>query len=118
MDLLRAVLGDEKLNYLGYSYGTFLGATYAKLFPDRVGHLVLDGAIDPFYLRAGRSPRRRASGSSPLCARTWPPAPGARAARSPARWTRPCTTSGRCWPGVDRRPIEGGRRADAVEPTP
>jgi pimeloyl-ACP methyl ester carboxylesterase len=47
MDLLRGVLGDDKLNYLGYSYGTFLGATYAKLFPDRVGHLVLDGAIDP-----------------------------------------------------------------------
>ncbi len=47
MDLLRAVLGDKKLNYLGYSYGTFLGATYAKLFPERVGRLVLDGAIDP-----------------------------------------------------------------------
>lgn len=47
MDLLRAVLGDEQLNYLGYSYGTFLGATYAKLFPERVGRLVLDGAIDP-----------------------------------------------------------------------
>ena len=47
MDLLRAVLGDQKLNYLGYSYGTFLGATYAKLFPDRVGRMVLDGAVDP-----------------------------------------------------------------------
>ncbi|WP_415127763.1 alpha/beta hydrolase [Microbacterium sp.] len=47
MDLLRGVLGDAKLNYLGYSYGTFLGATYAKLFPERVGRLVLDGAIDP-----------------------------------------------------------------------
>lgn len=47
MDLLRAVLGDRELNYLGYSYGTFLGATYAKLFPERVGRLVLDGAIDP-----------------------------------------------------------------------
>lgn len=47
MDLLRGVLGDPKLNYLGYSYGTFLGATYAKLFPERVGRLVLDGAIDP-----------------------------------------------------------------------
>lgn len=47
MDLLRAVLGDKQLNYLGYSYGTFLGATYAKLFPERVGRLVLDGAIDP-----------------------------------------------------------------------
>jgi len=47
MDMMRAVLGDEQLNYLGYSYGTFLGATYAKLFPERVGRLVLDGAIDP-----------------------------------------------------------------------
>jgi pimeloyl-ACP methyl ester carboxylesterase len=47
MDLMRAVLGDDELYYLGYSYGTFLGATYAKLFPDKVGRLVLDGAIDP-----------------------------------------------------------------------
>lgn len=47
MDLLRAVLGDTRLNYLGYSYGTFLGATYAELFPDKVGRLVLDGAVDP-----------------------------------------------------------------------
>ncbi|KJY38530.1 alpha/beta fold hydrolase, partial [Streptomyces katrae] len=43
MDLLRAVLGDEKLNYVGASYGTFLGATYADLFPGRVGRMVLDG---------------------------------------------------------------------------
>lgn len=47
MDIIRGVLGDKKLNYLGYSYGTFLGATYAKIFPERVGRLVLDGAIDP-----------------------------------------------------------------------
>lgn len=47
MDLLRGVLGDKTLTYLGYSYGTFLGATYAKLFPEKVGRLVLDGAIDP-----------------------------------------------------------------------
>jgi len=47
LDLLRAVLGDEQLNYLGYSYGTFLGATYADLYPEKVGRLVLDGAIDP-----------------------------------------------------------------------
>ncbi len=46
MDMLRAVLGDEKLAYLGYSYGTQLGATYAGLFPDKVGRMVLDGAID------------------------------------------------------------------------
>ncbi|MGO4488235.1 alpha/beta hydrolase [Microbacterium sp. 2RAF4] len=47
MDLIRAVLGDKQLNYLGYSYGTFLGATYAKLYPEKAGRLVLDGAIDP-----------------------------------------------------------------------
>ncbi|HEY9499926.1 MAG TPA: alpha/beta hydrolase [Terrimesophilobacter sp.] len=47
LDLLRAILGDKKLNYLGYSYGTFLGATYAELYPGKTGHLVLDGAIDP-----------------------------------------------------------------------
>lgn len=47
MDVLRAALGDEALTYLGYSYGTELGATYAALFPERVGRLVLDGAVDP-----------------------------------------------------------------------
>ncbi|MDR2252767.1 MAG: alpha/beta hydrolase [Bifidobacteriaceae bacterium] len=47
MDLLRALLGDEKLNFLGFSYGTFLGATYAELFPQNVGRMVLDGALDP-----------------------------------------------------------------------
>ncbi|MGW7789375.1 alpha/beta hydrolase [Streptomyces tricolor] len=47
MDILRAVLGDRKLTYVGASYGTFLGATYAGLFPRRVGRMVLDGAMDP-----------------------------------------------------------------------
>ncbi|MFF0014512.1 alpha/beta hydrolase [Streptomyces sp. NPDC005374] len=47
MDIVRAALGDAKLNYVGASYGTFLGATYAGLFPGRSGRLVLDGAMDP-----------------------------------------------------------------------
>ncbi|MEV5347465.1 alpha/beta hydrolase [Streptomyces achromogenes] len=47
MDILRSVLGDRRLNYVGASYGTFLGATYAGLFPERVGRMVLDGAMDP-----------------------------------------------------------------------
>jgi pimeloyl-ACP methyl ester carboxylesterase len=46
MDILRAALGDATLNYLGFSYGTKLGATYAQLFPQRVGRFVLDGAVD------------------------------------------------------------------------
>ena len=47
MDVIRAVLGETKLNYMGFSYGTFLGTTYASVFPNRVGRFVLDGAIDP-----------------------------------------------------------------------
>ncbi|TRW43471.1 alpha/beta hydrolase [Georgenia yuyongxinii] len=47
MDILRHLLGEPELDYLGYSYGTYLGATYAELFPGNVGRLVLDGAMDP-----------------------------------------------------------------------
>lgn len=47
MDILREVLGDQRLNWLGFSYGTYLGALYAEAFPDRVGRMVLDGALDP-----------------------------------------------------------------------
>ncbi len=47
LDRLRAALGDAKLTYLGFSYGTFIGEVYAKLFPSHVRALVLDGAIDP-----------------------------------------------------------------------
>lgn len=47
MDLIRELLEAEQLNYLGFSYGTELGATYIALFPDRVGKFVLDGAVDP-----------------------------------------------------------------------
>ncbi|GGO95491.1 alpha/beta hydrolase [Actinomyces gaoshouyii] len=47
LDILRAVTGNSALTYFGYSYGTFLGATYADLFPGNVGRFVLDGAVDP-----------------------------------------------------------------------
>ncbi|MGW0806499.1 alpha/beta hydrolase [Nonomuraea sp. NPDC002799] len=47
LDLLRAALGDDRLNYLGFSYGTHLGAVYATQFPKNVGRFVLDGAFDP-----------------------------------------------------------------------
>lgn len=46
MDLLRHLVGAEKLNFLGVSYGTFIGAMYATLFPDTSGRLVLDGAVE------------------------------------------------------------------------
>ena len=47
MDVLREALGERQLDYFGASYGTFLGATYADLFPKNVRRMVLDGAIDP-----------------------------------------------------------------------
>jgi pimeloyl-ACP methyl ester carboxylesterase len=47
LDILRAALGEPKLTYMGFSYGTFLGAIYAQLFPQNVRALVLDGAVDP-----------------------------------------------------------------------
>jgi pimeloyl-ACP methyl ester carboxylesterase len=47
LDLIRAAVGDQQLNYLGFSYGTLIGAMYADRFPDHIRAMVLDGAIDP-----------------------------------------------------------------------
>ena len=47
MELLRVALDEPKLNYLGKSYGTYLGTLYASLYPKKVGKMILDGAIDP-----------------------------------------------------------------------
>lgn len=47
MDVIRALVGDQKLSFFGVSYGTFLGALYADLFPQRVGRFVLDSAVSP-----------------------------------------------------------------------
>ncbi|OMG26828.1 proteinase [Actinomyces naeslundii] len=51
MDVMRALVGDKDLNYLGYSYGTYLGAVYTELFPDNIGRVVLDSAMDPTMAR-------------------------------------------------------------------
>lgn len=47
LDMLREIVGDAKLHYLGYSYGTYIGARYADAYPDKVRHMVLDGAVNP-----------------------------------------------------------------------
>lgn len=47
MDRIRAALGEDKISYLGYSYGTYLGAVYGQLFPQRVDRMVLDSSVDP-----------------------------------------------------------------------
>ncbi|MFJ3649607.1 alpha/beta hydrolase [Streptomyces murinus] len=53
MDLIRAVLGEKKISYLGYSYGTYLGAVYMQLFPGRADRFVLDSATDPMRIYRG-----------------------------------------------------------------
>ena len=109
MDLIRAAVGDEKLTYVGYSYGTSLGATYAELFPDRVRALILDAAVDPALDTIALN---RAQGESfdrvfdsfagacradPACA--WKPAGGASKAAFVALAAR-----------VDASPVAAGRR--------
>ena len=47
LDYLRQLVGDRKLNYRGLSYGSFIGETYANMFPRRVRAIVLDGVLDP-----------------------------------------------------------------------
>jgi pimeloyl-ACP methyl ester carboxylesterase len=54
LDLLRQAVGDQAINYAGYSYGSFLGNVYANLFPDRVRALMIDGIVDPVAWTTGR----------------------------------------------------------------
>ncbi len=53
MDRLRAAVGDARMHYNGVSYGSYLGTTYANLFPDRVGRMVVDGVLDPIAWSTG-----------------------------------------------------------------
>ncbi len=53
MDTIRAVLGERKLSYLGYSYGTYLGAVYTQMFPGRTDRFVLDSGVDPDLIWRG-----------------------------------------------------------------
>jgi pimeloyl-ACP methyl ester carboxylesterase len=55
MDLIRQALGDKKLNYYGISYGTYLGATYAAMFPNHIRAMVVDGVLDPVAWATGRN---------------------------------------------------------------
>src|SRR5262245_18962934 len=59
MDLLRRAVGDAKLTYAGYSYGSYLGTTYANLFPGKVRALVVDGVLDPVAWSTGRGDQAR-----------------------------------------------------------
>lgn len=74
MDVIRSVLGEKKISYLGYSYGTYLGAVYTQMFPKRADRFVLDSAVDPQRIwrgmiqvwAEGQSPHSRGGASGPL----------------------------------------------------
>ena len=95
LDHLRVLLGEEKLTYVGLSYGTYLGQTYANMFPDRVRAMLLDGIVD-----APRATRR--------APRRGPPT-------SSARPTRSSTSSSRCATARDR---SAARSPVAARPRP
>jgi pimeloyl-ACP methyl ester carboxylesterase len=58
MDVLRRAVGDRRLNFLGWSYGTYLGQVYASLFPDRLRTLAIDGVVDAVAWRGTAATRR------------------------------------------------------------
>lgn len=64
MDLIRQALGDEKLTYYGISYGSYLGSTYAAMFPDRLRALIVDGVLDPVAWSTGRGDSAKRLGFS------------------------------------------------------
>lgn len=53
LDLLRRAVGDRKLTYLGFSYGSYIGTTYANLFPRKIRALAIDGVLDPRLWSSG-----------------------------------------------------------------
>ncbi|WP_233160537.1 alpha/beta hydrolase [Actinophytocola xanthii] len=67
LDLLRAAVGDRKLSYVGFSYGTLLGATYVNMFPNKARAIILDGNVDPtLRLRDGLEYDRQRTGGFEL----------------------------------------------------
>jgi pimeloyl-ACP methyl ester carboxylesterase len=59
LDVLRRASGDQQLNFVGFSYGSFIGSTYANLFPDKVRAIIIDGVLDPISWATGRGDESR-----------------------------------------------------------
>ena len=100
LDVLRAALGEPRLDYFGASYGTLIGATYADLFPTHVRRMVLDGAIDPslsneeISLRSGpRLPDRVHAPTSTTACASRPARWAARSPRGSAASPTSCSSS-------------------------
>jgi pimeloyl-ACP methyl ester carboxylesterase len=114
LDLLRRAVGDRKLTYLGFSYGSYIGNTYANLFPRKVRALVIDGVLDPrlwssgWQIRSDRVATQEvldefsASATRPV---TTAPSPRP-ADRGPAgaRWPERCAANQSCFPTASCTP--------------
>ncbi len=127
MDKVRGALGVEKVTYLGFSYGTLLGATYAALFPDRIRAMVLDGPVDPdAYLNDPLNDLAQQSGGfEDSLSRYFAACQASRAARRACAWTgkrtpqeaydriaagaaaKPLRIKRPKLTGGDRRPVDG-----------
>ena len=108
MDHLRRLVGDRRLTYYGWSYGTFLGQTYANMFPHRVRAMVIDGVVDarPLHTQRPESPPGDSfvSSTDPTwsgTSRRSASVPVPPAARSPGT-ARSAPASTRCWRGCRR----------------
>ena len=74
IDVLRRALGERKIAYFGQSYGTFLGATYARLYPRHAGAMVLDGPVHPDQFLNHPLDVDDAAAEETRCSGSWPPA--------------------------------------------
>ncbi len=127
MDSIRRAVGDDALNFVGYSYGSFLGVSYANLFPDKVGAVVVDGVLDPvawttgvgdeaatlpfsYRLRSDAGAQATLDEFFRLCDDS--PAGCAFSGDSAARYDAIADTPAPGWAGRGRRPVH--RRADHV----
>ncbi|WP_443334034.1 alpha/beta fold hydrolase [Streptomyces sp. MNU103] len=87
LDRIRRTLGEDRISYLGYAYGTYLGSVYASMFGEHLDRHVFDSCVDPGAVwRASTRPRRRRS------APTWTPGPPGRASvTGSSAWARTAT---------------------------
>ena len=126
MDVVRAALGENQINYLGFSYGTELGAAYAERYPDRVRAMVLDGAVDPSASTRSPTPSAKWRVSKRLSTTTPPTArqsAGCPLGTDPAKFverfhqlvdplvTNPAATDRSAWPELSGRDDRHRQRA-------
>jgi pimeloyl-ACP methyl ester carboxylesterase len=113
LDRLRAAAGEDALSFVGYSYGSFLGVTYANLYPERVRAMVLDGVVDPIAWSTGRDDQAETTSPLPLRLRS---AVGAQATLR--QFFRQCDAAGAACAFSGRAATRYAELLDAVRAQP